>query len=74
MPLYRGAVSQKGAGRVQGAEVFQRWYPKAVAQVLRQALASNAAPLVAAVLVAVGAWPLPQHHGEPRASDKADDS
>jgi len=44
----------------------------AIAEVLRQALTGNAAPLVAVVLVAASAWPLPLHQGEPRAGD--DDS
>jgi len=34
----------------------------------RQALSSNAAPLVAAVLIAVGTWPPRQHLEAPRAS------
>ena len=57
---------------VDGERVLGDLDDAAVALILRQALASTAAPLVAAVLVAVGAWPLPLHQGEPRTSN--DDS
>jgi hypothetical protein len=65
-------VMQRSAQELRDRIDEDRLDDAVIAEVLRQALASNAAPLVAAVLVAVGAWPLSQHQAEPRAGD--DDS
>lgn len=67
-------IMQRSASDLQDKIDYDRLDNAAVAEVLRRALASNAAPLVAAVLVAVGAWPLPQDQREPRAGDETDDS
>jgi hypothetical protein len=65
-------VMQRSAQELRDLIDYDRLDDAAIAEVLRQALASNAAPLVAALLVAVGAWPLHHHQAEPRPSD--DDS
>jgi hypothetical protein len=67
-------VRQRSAQELRDKIDYDRLDDAAIAEVLRQALACYAAPFVAAVLVAVGAWPLPQCQGEPRAGDEADDS
>jgi hypothetical protein len=65
-------VRQRSAQELRDKSDEDRLDDAAIAEVLRQGLACYAAPFVAAVLVAVGAWPLPQRQGEPRAGD--DDS